>query len=278
VSGQVSGQSRSLLERTTDGLRGAIERIAWAEESGASRGLLQRLDPRVKVVGLASLIVATAMSTTVTGILAILGVGLALAAGSRLSARRLAWHVWLPALAFSGAIALPALVLTPGQVLFRLPALNWPITLQGLTSALYLVLRVTTAVTLTALLVFTTLWTHVLKALRSLGLPVVFVVILGMTFRYVLLLLETAHEMFESRRSRLVGRMAAADSRRLATATAGVLLSRTMDLGTDVHLAMQARGFRGELYVLHEPHMGRRDWVALLAFAATTAAAIWIGR
>ena len=278
MNGRVSGRYRGFLERTTDALREAVERVAWAEGTGTTGGLLQRLDPRVKVVGLTSLIVATAMSTTVTGLVAVLGVGLVLARCSGLSALRLAWHVWLPALAFSGAVALPALVLTPGRGLFHLPALGWPVTAQGVATAVYLVLRVATAVTLAALLVFTTPWTHVLKALRSLRLPAVFVVILGMTFRYVLLLVETAHEMFESRRSRLVGRMAGPDNRRLATATAGVLLSRTMDLGGDVHLAMQARGFRGELYVLDEFRMRRRDWVALIAFAGATAAAVWIGR
>ena len=45
---------------------------------------------------------------------------------------------------------------------------------------------------------------HVLKALRVLRVPVVVVVVLGMTYRYILLLLEIAHEMFEARRSRTV--------------------------------------------------------------------------
>lgn len=269
---------RSFLERTSDGLRAAVERVAYAEQTAAAGGLLQRIDPRVKVVGLLLLVIATTAARTAAGILAVSTIALALAACSRVPLRVLASSVWLGALAFSGAIALPAVMLTPGRVVIRLPGLHWPVTVQGLTTAGYLVLRVETAATLAALLVLTTPWALVLKALRSLHVPAIAVVVLGMTYRYVLLLLEGAHEMFESRRSRMVGRLSGADSRRVAAATAGVLLGRTMQMGGDVYLAMQARGFGGDVRILDEFRMRRQDWAAALGFGALTAAAVWIGR
>ena len=58
----------------------------------------------------------------------------------------------------------------------------------------------------------------------------VLVVILGVTYRYILLMIGTAEEMFESRRSRMAGKLEAKEARRLAVATAGVLLSKTMQL------------------------------------------------
>jgi energy-coupling factor transporter transmembrane protein EcfT len=168
--------------------------------------------------------------------------------------------------------------LTPGVPVFGLPGTGWVVTAQGLTTAGFLILRVETAATLALLLVFTTPWAHVLKALRIFRVPVVFVVILGMTCRYILLMLETAHDMFESRRSRTVGALSGLERRRMAVASAGVLLSRTFQLSGDVYLAMQARGFRGEVYVLDEFQMTRLDWTALLAFAALASAAVWAGR
>ena len=119
---------------------------------------------------------------------------------------------------------------------------------------------------------------HVLKALRIFRVPVVFVVVLGMTSRYILLLVETAHEMFESRQSRTVGQLTSGDRRRMAVASAGVLLGRTLQLGGDVYLAMQARGFRGEVYLLDDFRMTAADWLALAAFAGLAAAAVWAGR
>jgi energy-coupling factor transporter transmembrane protein EcfT len=107
---------------------------------------------------------------------------------------------------------------------------------------------------------------------------VVVVVLLGMTYRYIFLLLETAREMSEAREVRQVGTLEARDARRLAAATAGVLLARTLAVSGEVHTAMQARGFRGEVYLLEDLRMQWRDWLQCGAFATVAGAAIWFGR
>jgi cobalt ECF transporter T component CbiQ len=216
--------------------------------------------------------------TRIWAIAAILLLAVALAAWSRISTRVLAAQVWLGTAPFTAAIAIPAIFLTPGEVLGRLPGLEWPITQQGLYSAARLLLRVEAAATLALLLVFTTPWMHLLKALRVFRAPLVLVVILGMTCRYILLLLEAAHELFEARKSRTVGPATPAERRRLAVANAGVLLGRTFQLSGDVYLAMQARGFRGDVYVLDEFQMKSRDWAALAGFGALASASVWLGR
>jgi cobalt/nickel transport system permease protein len=50
-----------------------------------------------------------------------------------------------------------------------------------------------------------------------------------------------------------------------------------MQLSGDVYLAMQSRGFRGEVYVLDDFEMRLRDWSWLAAFFALSAAAMWMG-
>jgi len=268
----------SFLERTIEGLYEAMETALHAESLSARAGFLQRLDPRVKVAGLSALIVTAALAARLWVIAGILWFAVALAAFSLIPIRMMAVRVWLTALTFTGAIALPALFLTPGVPLWRAPGLGPAITAQGLTTAAYLILRVETAATLTMILVVTTPWMHVLKALRIFRVPVVFVVILGMTCRYILLMLETAHEMFESRKSRTVGSLSAAERRRMAVSSAGVLLSRTFQLSGDVYLAMQSRGFRGEVYLLDDFRMKSLDWMALGTCAVLTAGAVWVGR
>jgi len=262
----------SFVERTIESLYHAMERALHAEHSASGAGLLQQLDPRVKVAGLFSLIIAAALATHLWVIAAIFATAIVLAALSSIPLGMLASRVWAGAFLFTGAVAIPALFLTPGVRIY------WLVTRQGLTTAGYLLLRVEAAGTLALLLVFTTPWMHVLKALRVFRVPVVFVVILGMTCRYILLMLETAHEMFESRKSREVGVLSAADRRNLAISSAGVLLSRTFQLSGEVYLAMQARGFRGEVYLLDDFRMRRLDWLALAAFAALAGAAVWAGR
>jgi cobalt ECF transporter T component CbiQ len=261
-----------------DGLFHAMERAVSAEAGAAGGGWMQRLDPRVKLAGILSLIAAVAVSHRADVIAALLAVGVALAIASRVPLSTLISSVWLAAVGFSCALAVPAIFLTPGRAVATLPLLGWPITAQGLTSASYLVLRVAAAATFGFLLVFTTRWSHLLKALRAFKLPVVFVVVLGMTYRYILLLLEAAHDMFLARRSRTVGRLAGVERRRLVTQSAGVLLAKSLHLSSEVFLAMQARGFRGEVYLLDDFAMTRADWLALASFAAVSAVAVWAGR
>lgn len=271
-------RSGSFLERTLTGLVDKTERALFADEMARSRGLLQRLDPRVKIIGLLALVVTVTTARNLVTILAIFAVAVVLAVLSRVPIRSLATGVWLSAFIFTGAIAVPVIFITAGDSAARVPFLGWTITSQGVTSALYLISRVETAATLSVLLVLCTSWTNVLKGLRVLRVPVVFVVILGMTYRYIFVILETARDMFEARRSRLVGKLNGPERRRIAAGSIGVLLTKSFYLHHEVFLAMQSRGFRGEVYVMDEFEMQRRDWLALLVFAVIAGIAFWLGR
>lgn len=265
------------LDKSLAGFLTVIEQALESEALARSDGLLQRLDPRVKVCGLAALIVAAASARKLPVIAALFAAAILLALLSKIPLRTLALRIWGGVLLFAALIALPALFLTPGRPAWVVPGLGWTVTEQGWRGAAYLVSRVETTATLSVLLVLSTPWLHVLKALRVLRVPVVIVVILGMTYRYLFVLIGAARELLDSRRSRMVGRLAGRDRRRLAVSALGVLLSRTLLLSSEVYLAMQSRGFRGEVYVLDEFAMSARDWLALGAFLALSAAALWIG-
>lgn len=277
MSGTHGKPRRNFLHNVLAGLLAATDRAMNADSLASGDGLLQRIDARVKLAGIMALILATALSTKLGVIGAILALALSLSALSRLPLSVMA-PAWISALIFTGMIATPAVFLTPGRSVYHFPNLNWNITDQGLTTASFLILRVETSTTLALTLVFTTPWTHVLKALRVFRVPAVFVVALGMAFRYILLLLSTAREMFESRTSRTVGELSGSQYRHLAITSAGVLMTKTLQLSSEVYLAMQARGFRGEVYILDEFRMASRDWTALALFGAASATAIWAGR
>lgn len=269
---------QSFIERTLASFGRRMERSFYAEELAKRDGLLQRLDPRVKVIGLLLLLIDAALARNLFAIGCIFGIGITLALLSHVPIRTLATRAWLGALLFTGVIALPSIFITPGRVVYHLPLLSWPVTAQGLQSALYLITRVETAVTLSLLLVLCTLWTHVLKALSVLGVPVVFIVILGMTYRYIFLMLQTARDMFESRQSRMIGVMDGPERRRLAAASVGVLLTKSFHLSSEVYLAMQSRGFRGVVDTLDDFKMQRVDWLALIVFVLLAILMFWLGR
>jgi cobalt ECF transporter T component CbiQ len=257
---------QTFVERTLQGLLHTAEYAATAEQMGSGGGALQRVDPRVKVAGILCLILTAVASRRLAAIAGLFGIAVILALASRIPLGRMASWVWTPVLFFTGTIALPAVFLTPGPT-----AATWAgisLTEPGIRSAAFLIARAETAATLSTLLVLTTPWPWVLKALRTFRCPLVLVAILGMTYRYIFVILQTACDMFESRKSRTVGVLAPSDRRRLAASTAGVLLSKSIQLAGDVHLAMRSRGFQGEVHLLQEFRTAPADWWWLAGFAA----------
>jgi cobalt ECF transporter T component CbiQ len=265
------------IERTLAGFADALDHSGTAERLADQSGYLQSLDPRVKLVGSLLLIFAALCSRRLWVTASIFLVAVALAQLSRIPLRLLLRRVWLGVLFFTGCIALPAVFTTPGLTIWQLPLLGWSMTSQGLYSAAHLLMRAETSATWVLLVVLCTSWTHVLKALRTLRVPVTAVVILGMTHRYIFLLLQLAREQFEARRSRLVGLLSARQRRKVAASSAGVLLDRSVQFSGEVYSAMQARGFRGEIYTLDDFQMNPRDWGALVLFVALATIALLLG-
>jgi len=271
-------RARGFVERTADGILQAFEYSVQAEYVANRNGWLQRTDPRIKVIGMFGLIVVTAMCRNMATIAWLMAFALAAAVFSGIPVGALARRIWIAAFLFTGAIMLPAIFITQGQVIARVPLLGWPITAQGTRSAVYMLLRVETAATIAGLLVLSTEWPHLLKALRVMGVPALLVTVLSMSYRYSFLMLRTAREMFEARRSRLIGSLEGPERRRFAASSVGVLLAKTVGLGNEVYLAMVSRGFQGEAHILDEFEISGRDWTALIVFAAIGGLAIWFGQ
>ena len=265
---------------TLDGFLVGLSRISEhsleAERTAEADGLLQGLDPRTKTAGAALLILAVTLSHSLAVLCGLFLLAIALAALSGVTPGRLARQVWAGVAIFTGVIALPSPFLVPGTTIATLPVLGWTISEQGLRSAAFLILRAETSATFAVLLILTTRWPHVLKALRALGLPVAMVAILGMTHRYIFVLLSTATQMFEARRARTLAPMAGPERRRVIISGAGVLLGKTLALSGDVHQAMVARGYTGEVRLMDDFAFRPHDYAALALTIAIPLLVVWL--
>jgi cobalt ECF transporter T component CbiQ len=264
------------IESTIRAFARALSRALASEQLVARRGLLQALDPRVRVIGVFSLVLASTVSRRLSVIALLFVAAVLLALSSSVRLQTLITRVWLIVLGFTGMIALPAIFITPGITVASLGGVA--VTQQGLRTAALLILRVETAVTLTTTLVLCTPWTHILKSLRAVRVPTEIITMLTMTHRYIFLFIETANQMFESRQSRMIGALSGPEQRRVASRTAGVLLSKSIDLSEEVYLAMQSRGFRGDMQLITEFRMQALDYAGLAGFLALACAAAWMGR
>jgi cobalt/nickel transport system permease protein len=257
--------SSRFVERTLTDINQALERSWFADAIARRPGLLQSFDPRGKLISLMALLVATSISHTLLGIAVIFPVVLVLAILSQISVWFFIRRVWALAFLFTGALALPALFLTPGSTIVSL-APGIFISQTGVQAAAFLCLRAGASISLATLFMLTTPWNNLLRALGVLRVPDVIILIFGMTYRYIHLLLHTANDMFLARKSRILRETEKTQGRKFIGATIGVLLGKSLHLSEDVYLAMQARGYRGYPRTLDQFQFRWRD---ALAFAAT---------
>ncbi len=265
----------SFLSRFVQGMGRFLEEAFAGEALSARPGLLQGLDARAKIVGLLALVVTAALTTDLTALLLLLASGVALIPLSCLEFRRFALRAWLVVPVFTLLIALPATTswVTPGDAVIPLWG-SGSITGNGLLVAARLVVRVTAAVTFGVLLAVTTRWDVLVRGLRVLRVPRSFVFILTATYRYVFQLLRLTQDLVTARLSRSVGPVSRRDDRRFIAAAVGTLFVRSQALGEEVHLAMLARGYTGEVVTLERLRWRVRDGIWLVAVAALIAAVI----
>lgn len=266
------------VARTIVDVTGAIERTVYTEELARADGLLQRIDPRVKLILFAVAIVVVGLSRTLPVLLglALITIGLALCSG--LTVRFFVKRVLLGIPLFAGIVFLPALFLIGGRSLVSVSVagVHLSISENALLSGTIFVTRVTASVSLAVILVVTTRWAELLKALQALHVPSVFIVILGMTYRYIFLFLQTVQQLFLARSSRTVGMTGVREQRRWLGTSMGTLMSRSLQTSTNVYQAMVARGFTGEVRTLNDYRLRDEDWLWLSAGIVLLAIALMI--
>ena len=236
-------------ERTLRSLASFVRAAIFSQEFTGRRGLMQCLDARVKLLTIVAIIIAISLCRSPAHLAALCAITFFLAGFSRIPLKAFIKHVWLVVPLFSAAIALPALVLVPGDPLtgtFHIGAWSLAVTRQGAVSALMFVLRVGASVSFIELLALTTGWNSLMRALTALRVPAFFVMLIGITYRYLFYFLTFIEELHLGRKSRTLAANDSRTGRRGVASRIGFTLSRAMHMGDDVYEAMASRGFTGE--------------------------------
>jgi cobalt/nickel transport system permease protein len=267
---------KSIVDKTIGAFSGFFNESSYAEGYARKGGFLQFVDPRFKLAGMLWLVVCLILVNHVEWILAILGVTILLAVASNVKLGHYLRRVWLFIPLFTLIIALPAMFnfIVPGKPLFVIlskgeslgPFVSpWTIsiTTPGLQGAILFILRTGTAVSIVTLLALTTRWTDLLASLQSLKLPTAFVMILGMTYRYVFVQVGIARDMSFALKSRTLSPERGGDVREWLGATIGVLFRRSMRMSELVNLSMISRGYDGRVRKVTEFRAKPFDWAFL---------------
>ena len=270
---QRRGRGRSLARKTADSIARSVTDVLENEELAGRPGLLQGIDPRVKLITLALFAVTVSLVHSVWVLLVLIALTLVFAAASHVGVAAFARKVWLSAGLLAFLIALPSALswFTPGAKVFTLGPLSF--TQPGLMGVATLVTRVAAAAGFALLVIWTMRWADLLRALSALHMPDVVVATLGMAQKQILTLLRTVEQIHLARESRTLTLGTTKDNRDWVTERMAFVVRKSMKTADEVYDAMLARGYTGTMPSLRRLRVTAGDWawlassVALCAFA-----------
>jgi cobalt/nickel transport system permease protein len=124
---------------------------------------------------------------------------------------------------------------------------------DGLLAGLFIASRISGAVSLTALLVFSTTFTELMSALAWLKVPSGFIEVALFAWRYLFALFDDAQVVYDAQKNRL-GYAGLLRGMRSFGTLAGALVIKAFDNSQTITCAMVQRGYDGTMPLLrHEP-------------------------
>ncbi|WP_292425501.1 cobalt ECF transporter T component CbiQ [Methanoregula sp.] len=277
------GKKKGFVQKTISDIFTFFEECLVNDSIAKRKGLLQSLDPRVKLVSMVVLIFAVAMTRDIRLLAIVYVLTLVFAWASRIELGFFLKRVWVFIPIFAGIIMIPILfnVFMPGDALVTLATLGpnahlgpfalppvLTITRQGVMVAILFVLRVATCVSAAVLLFLTTPRDLLFKSLRSLKVPKVYVLTLDMCYRYIFLFTDMVRGFYTAKKSRSIKTLPMIEEQKWVGGRVGYILIKSLSMSEKVHGAMMSRGFNGDIKIMHRYSIHRRDYVACVSVMA----------
>ena len=273
------------LERGIDHLAGVIRNGYAQWKFSSQNGLFQRIDARVKVLFLLFFIVIVSLKRDVLSETCIWTFVFVLTLFSRLSILKVYRRVLLLGFVFGFLVAFPSAfnVITGGEIIYpivRLPkSYNFWIyhvpadiglTREGIGGVVMLTLRVINSLSLSFLVLYTTPFHDVMRALKVLKVPDSFLIIITLCYKYIFIFSKTVEDMHLAKKSRIARELNRAEAREWTVGRMAFIFKKSRLRCEEVFKAMIGRGLSDSIKFYGFGKMRMADWCAatLLFFAA----------
>jgi len=267
------------LERGMDHLAGVIRNGYAQWEFSLQNGLFQRIDARVKVLFLLFFILIVSLKREVLPETCIWFFVFVLTLFSRLNILRVYKRVLLLGFIFGFLVALPAAfnVITKGETI--LPVLKLPrpytfwiyhiptdigITREGIHAVAMLTLRVINSLSLSFLVLYTTPFQEIIRALKVLKVPDSFLMIITLCYKYIFIFSKTVEEMHLAKKNRIVRELNHAEAREWIADRMAFIFRKARLRCEEVFKAMIGRGFSDSIKFYGFRKMRMTDWYAAI--------------
>lgn len=267
------------IQRSMMGALSFLKESIFAEEYASRKGFLQERDPRLKTISLGLLLLSVLFTKNIIFLIGVYFFCLLLAYVSSLRLGFFLKRTWFFIPLFSLFIAIPAIfsVFSPGQplVVFKFFGLNFSVTKEGLASSFVFIMRVLTSVSIGILLALTTRHYALLKVMSIFSVPRIFVMTLGMCYRYIYIFIEILQNTYIAIKSRVEYVTGVKKGQRVVAYSIASLWQRSYQMQNDVYQAMLSRGYDAEPKLLDEFCATFKDWIWLVAIAILFLLSLW---
>ena len=266
-------KSNNFIERSIVGALAFLQDSVFTQEYALRKGFLQSLDPRVKIISFILIILQVIFAGSIPVLLFFYLLCLFLALISKINLGFFLQRTWIFIPLFSLFIALPA-IFGPGQVwlTWQFLGIKLVVTHQGVASAVVFIIRVIACLSLVILLNLTTGHFVLLKALRIFKIPQIFIMTLGMCYRYLYLFVGIIQNTYLAIKSRVGSGVEYQRGQKIVAGNIASLWERSVSLNEEVYKAMLSRGYAGQALAWDDSKIRARDYGWLLAVALI----IWI--
>jgi cobalt ECF transporter T component CbiQ len=134
------------------------------------------------------------------------------------------------------------------------------ITREGLNGVAMLTLRVMNSLSLVFLILYTTPFSEIMKALKMLKIPDGLLIITTLAYRTFFLFAKVAEEMHLAKKSRRIGGLSRGEARKWVAGRIAFIFGKTRKRSEEIFQAMVSRGFCYSMKIYGFKKLSPKDW------------------
>jgi cobalt ECF transporter T component CbiQ len=267
----------SFVEKGINHLAGVIKRgyIHW--EFLSKKGFFQKIDPRIKILFLVFFIIIVSLKRDLLSEFYVSIFIFVLVLLSRLKVVTFYRRVLLFGFIFGFLIALPSALnlMTKGEIILPVATLSRPhdfwiyhvpatigITAAGMLGVAMLTMRVINSLSLSFLVLYTTPFPEMVRALKILKVPDTFLIIISLCYKYIFIFSKTVEDMYLAKRARMLREENNKKAREWIVGRLALIFRKTQLRCEEVFRAMVGRGFSDTIKLYGFGKMRATDWAS----------------
>ncbi|MDP2267888.1 MAG: energy-coupling factor transporter transmembrane component T [Deltaproteobacteria bacterium] len=286
------GKSKTpFIEQGVHSLANVIKTGYLQGETAVRDHFFQRIDARIKVLFLLFFVIIVSLKKDILSEVLIGVFVFVLMLISRLNLFRLYKRILFLGFIFGFLVALPSALnlITRGEIIlpvlhlsrpysfwiYRIPA-EIGFTREGMYGVMMLTLRVVNSLSLSFLVLYTTTFPQIIKALKVLKIPDGFLMIITLTYKYIFIFARTVEDMHLAVKSRLVRPVGNAEAKRWIAGRIVFVFKKTQLRCEEIFKAMLGRGFSEDIRIYRVGKLQARDWAVGVAYSLVGMFFLWM--